>query len=215
MLKTVSYFAFLVLFILIIKLLISVPADTVGWWKAGSASIGLASVLVVVLGQTAAFPWICKLPLVRSQFPNIDGTWDAILASNWPLIAPLHSLPVPASSVTKATIKIVSRLFFVRVDLQSNDQYSKSKTVAVSVKRDPETGAVRLHYVYENTTSKPKETDTGHHHGAAYLDVEQVGEVVKLEGLYWTNRNWTKGMNTAGTIVCVRNKTKKSRKPRA
>ena len=206
--KTVSYFAFLVLGVLAIKVLMGMPTDAAGWWRAGATSIAWASGLVFVAGQTPLFPLVCKLPLVRNQFPNIDGVWDATLTSNWPQIAAREGLAAPATTVTKATITIVSRLFFVRVDLNSNDQYSKSKTVAVGVKRDPETGAVRLHYVYENTTSRPVESDTGHHHGAAYLDVEQKGSIVKLDGLYWTNRNWTKALNTAGTIACERQKTK-------
>jgi hypothetical protein len=103
-----------------------------------------------------------------------------------------------------ATVTIIARLFFIRMNLASDSRYSTSKTVFVRASRDAEDGSVTLHYLYKNTTNVPKATDSDSHDGAANLCVEWRGDDIWLEGVYWTNRNWHLGLNTAGKITLTR-----------
>ena len=65
-------------------------------------------------------------------------------------------------------------------------------------------GSVTLHYLYKNTTKVPEATDSDSHDGAANLCVEWQDTDIWLEGVYWTNRNWHLGLNTAGKITLMR-----------
>lgn len=182
------------------------PSSAMEWWKIASGAVSISGLAVALIGQSFLFPILCRLPLVRNWFPPIDGEWKAALESNWPAIqqrikpgdAPLPLAPVPA------TVTIIARLFHIRMNLASDSKYSTSKTVFVRATRDPEDGSVTLHYLYRNTTKVPKATDSGSHDGAANLTVERHGADLRLEGVYWTNRNWHIGLNTAGKITLRR-----------
>ena len=82
--------------------------------------------------------------------------------------------------------------------LDTKDSYSNSRTILAGVAKDPVSERCRLIYVYENTTPDPEQTDTEFHLGAAVLTLKDENGEGVLEGPYWTNRNWTKGLNTAG-----------------
>lgn len=178
------------------------------WWKIASGAVTEAAVLVTVLGQTPLFPLLCRLPLVRNWLPPIDGAWTAALESNWPAIQQRVDPQATDVALTpvKATVTIRARLFFVRINLESDDRYSTSKTIFVRASRDAEDGTTQLHYIYRNSTKVPAATDSSAHDGAACLNVEGPPDAIWLEGVYWTNRNWHKGLNTAGKIALRRAK---------
>lgn len=173
-------------------------------------ALGKGSTIATLLfgaGQTKAFPLLCRWKLLRPFLADLDGTWKGALHSNWPLIRSRlpGAPPQPAPSALQCapvTAEIRVRLFSVSMTLRSDDtRYSGSETVSMRLDRNPETDRVRVAYVYANTTKNPEDTDSGFHHGAAVLDLEEEdGKPQALDGLYWTNRNWTKGLNTAGTI---------------
>lgn len=207
--SALSYFGLLCAAVIAIWAALAPPVDPSSlkeWWKIASAAVAGCGLAVAVIGQTPLFPLLCRLPVVRSWFPPIDGQWKASLQSNWPAIqqrslsgsAPVALAPVPA------TVTIIARLFFIRMNLASDNRYSTSKTVFVRASRDPEDGSVTLHYLYRNTTKVPETTDSDSHDGAANLCVEGRGADIWLEGVYWTNRNWHIGLNTAGKITLRR-----------
>lgn len=182
------------------------PSSPTEWWKIASGAVSGSGLAVALVGQSPLFTLLCRLPLVRGWFPPIDGEWKATLESNWPAIqqrAHPHSAPVSLAPVP-ATVTIIARLFYVRMNLTSDNRYSTSRTVFVRVSRDPEDGSVTLHYLYKNTTLVPEATDSDSHDGAANLGVERQGSDIWLEGVYWTNRNWHVGLNTAGRITLRR-----------
>jgi hypothetical protein len=182
------------------------PSSLGEWWKIASTVVSAAGLIVAILGQTKLFEFICRAPLIKTWFPAISGEWTATLASNWPAIQE-RTQPggpsVPLAPVT-AKVTIIARLFFIRINLVSDDRYSTSKTLFVRASRDPEDGSVTLHYIYWNTTKVPKATDSDSHDGAAALTLENQGDELWLEGVYWTNRNWHQGLNTAGKITLRR-----------
>jgi len=181
---------------------------TSGTFRIASAVVGGLLLLIFMLGETPAFPWLCKRMPLSFLFPDIDGVWRVELESNWPIIAKLEGIEIgvqaPADKKLSGTITIKARLFSVHMKLDMDNKYSKSRTLFVKVEKDAG-GTVNLHYVYENTTLKPVETDSGSHFGAASLELTNSsdGEVV-LEGPYWTNRNWERARNTAGLITLRR-----------
>jgi len=182
------------------------PSNLWAWWKIASAAAANFALLVTVVGQTAFFPLICRLPLVRDWFPAVEGTWVAELESNWPEIqrrAEPTAKPVKIAPV-KATVKFRARLFSIRMNLESNDRYSTSKTIFVRASRDEEDGSVQFHYIYRNTTLKPKPTDSSGHSGAGCLTLHGKAGELWMEGVYWTDRNWHRGLNTAGKITLQR-----------
>lgn len=207
--RSITLFGLLCAAIIALWAVIAPPAQaySIGqWWKITSGSVSLAALAVGLIGQSPIFPWLCRLPFVRSWFPPLDGEWLASLESNWPAIQQRAEPGSPSISLApvKAKVTIIARLFYIRMNLASDDRYSTSKTIFVRATRDPEDGSVMLHYLYRNTTKLPKPTDSDSHDGAATLNVEGVGTAIWMEGVYWTNRNWHLGLNTAGRMTLRR-----------
>lgn len=185
------------------------PSEPAEVWRLISGSVTVVGVLTYLLGQTAAFPWLCRQPIVRSFFPDVDGHWTGTMESNWPTIMERAGLvkpgEAPAMGIVPADFTIKARLFYVKMNQASTSGYTTSKTIFVRLSRDAEDGEVRLNYMYEATTLRPVETDSGKHHGAGYVDLKGVAtDQPRLEGVYWTNRNWHNALNTAGKILLTR-----------
>lgn len=188
-----------------------VPTAFPGWWREiwGGASTGTSlTALLFALGETPLFPWICRLSLIGQIFPDVDGRWVGYTESNWPQIAARINgdgqAAAPAVQRTPVTVIVKARLVRVHLTLESDTHYSKSQTIAVTVMKHGADDCVRFAYIYENYTSKPETTDSGHHYGAACVDLFNRNGSQCLDGNYWTNRNWMKGLNTAGRIVLSR-----------
>lgn len=173
-----------------------------------SSSVTISAFVILVLGQSPLFPSICKLPVVRGYFPPIDGEWKVTLDSNWDKIKEMKG--IAGDKVTlpvEGTVKIKSRLLFVHISFDSNSRYSGSKTVCVSISRDPYDSTIKLNYIYENHTPTPEATDSPIHNGAARVTIsEDDVNGLTMTGTYWTDRKWTEGMNTAGRITYRRAK---------
>lgn len=205
-----SFAAGLTLIVFVLWVLFAQPSSPWDYISIGLRSIPLAVGLLALFGQTVPLvPRIASWKWVQRLFPNIlphlDGKWRAKLTSNWPTIAAAHGLPGGSGAATLADVKITVRLFTVRVELLSDTKYSESETEAVRVLKNLEHGDVRLHYIYRNDTPEAKETDSGFHRGAASLRLKRPdGALPYLDGHYWTNRNWEKGLNTAGRITMWR-----------
>jgi hypothetical protein len=204
--------------VFLILILYNSPPDSLyAWFKhICEAATGTATIIGLV-GNRWVFPHIWKLkPVQRALFPYVAGQWVGAISSNWPVVramteaytngGPSH----PASDLDIGSIKpenkpikvtIVADLFRITMVLETTDQYSKSQTIVVRPVRGPQ-NRPRLMYIYENDTNRPVNTDTSGHFGAAWLDVLDDGK--RLEGIYWTARNWTKGLNTAGEIALTR-----------
>jgi len=185
---------------------VATPVNAWDYFSIGLRSITIAITVLAFLGETVPLiPWVASWAVVQKFFPttlpHLDGQWRAKLTSNWPTIAKAHKLPDGADGPIFAQVRIKVRLFTLRVELTSDTKYSESKTEAVRVLRNLDDGDIRLHYIYWNDSPEAKETDSGNHRGAASLKLKRPdGAQPFLEGHYWTNRNWEKGLNTAGRI---------------
>lgn len=198
------YVLFLCLFIFVGLYFCFPPSELGDYWSLVKLA-ATATLFLVGLGQTPLFPRICKLPWVKNYFPPIDGEWQVVIRSNWNVLRQLVGEAKGEALFSKeGKVTITSRLFSVQMKFQSNDKYSKSSTTMVGVRRDPEHGTIELNYCYHNATRNPNVTDSGCHYGAARVEVHEDSGQVSLEGEYWTNRNWNKGLNTAGLITFER-----------
>lgn len=168
-----------------------------------SSSVTIAAFIFLVIGQSPLFPNICKLPIIRGYFPPIDGEWEVTLESNWDKIKEMKGIVDGKVTLPiEGKVKIKSRLLFVHISFYSNSRYSGSKTVCVSISRDPYDSTIKLNYIYENHTPTPEATDSPIHNGAARVTIsEDEVNGLAMTGTYWTDRKWTEGMNTAGRVA--------------
>lgn len=178
--------------------------------------------LVVVLGATyflgASFyysGWRIiwrKFPILNKLlFPDLNGIWLGSSDSNWPVIRKMKDGALSEGGITEEELEKVSlqrndmaveikaSLFKVKVlgKLSATNGDSYSIISAMLKKEDAET--VNLAYIYEQSIPDPKTTDQDMHIGAANLAWNTCSPN-KLEGVYWTRRNWRQGLNTAGLI---------------
>jgi uncharacterized membrane protein len=177
-------------------------------WRLASSSVSVSTAVILIVGQTAIFPWICRLWGFKSIFPPIDGEWRGIFRSNYPVIAQAFGLDAPAEGheiVVKFVIR--ARLFKVRihaVSLLPKPGYMRSDSTAFSIMRCAHTGRDIIHYVYDAYVGDPDSNDVDRFYGAARLTIIDEDDESSLEGTYWTDRNWTRGYNTAGSLVLRR-----------
>lgn len=172
----------------------------------------IAGFLFWLLGQTRAFPVICRLPIIKLYIPDIDGEWKGFVRSNWPRVQSHQRASEPgAPSVdtiplldVAVTARITARLFRVGMSLVSGNQHSESHSLAVRVRRVSDSGRVELIQVYENTNKNPSSDDQQSHFGASLLELKPDSTPPKLTGFYWTNRNWASATNTAGMLELTR-----------
>ena len=181
--------------------------------SAVSISVIAVSAVVFLAGQSTLFPWLCSLPLIWRIFPNIDGEYEVEISSNWSVIKARSDgrEPVvsPEGDVTlfkkMGRAKITARLVRIDVSLTMDDRYLTSETVTCALQRDKGEHKPVLVYVYSSDVPTPKNTDSQRHLGAARIPIPLERRPMVLEGNYWTDRNWHKGLNTAGHIRLRRN----------
>jgi hypothetical protein len=191
------------------------PADSVwNWCKHVTQAVGATAAAIIILGNKWVFPHIWRLKFVQAAtFPYVAGEWVGTVSSNWPVVKAMmdayangaepkgaDTLDISKIPPEKKPIKvtITADLFSIDMRLETLDRYSVSKSLMVKPKRATAVEPARLLYIFENQTDVPVNTDSSNHIGAARLDVTKDGDV--LAGTYWTARNWTKGLNTAGRI---------------
>ena len=171
-------------------------------WRAVTSTVVLGSLLLALLGQSPVFAWLCRLPFISEKFPPISGEWDITVESNWGVMlkwlgegdgSSLHSV--------EGRVKIKARFFGVKMEFISRDGYSESQTINVAVRPSQQGGLIELNYMYTNFTLVPKATDTSCHTGAARVFVKESEGELSMVGIYFTDRKWTEGLNTAGTVT--------------
>jgi hypothetical protein len=98
------------------------------------------------------------------------------------------------------TVEIKASLFRASMKLIPKDRYTDSQTIWLRPVREEEAGHPRLYYMYKSFAQVPKSTDVQLHFGAAYADIIEVVGKLTLRGSYWTERDWPRGNNTAGSL---------------
>jgi hypothetical protein len=204
------------------------PSDSwSGWPKHVALAATATAVVIGLLGNRWVFCPLWRLqPLQTFLFPYVAGEWTGTISSNWPVskalmkaftegcsARPADELDVAILGTEEKPIKVTieADLFRVSMKLETTDKYSSSHTVVVKPQLHGPGGVPRLLYLYQNDTPVPLSTDSSSHLGAAYLDIKGQGDDMVMEGTYWTARNWTKGLNTAGRISLKRTPQRRRR----
>jgi hypothetical protein len=138
-----------------------------------------------------------------------------MISSNWSVISAIRTGATGSGGLVDAdlhvdrlgtfdkavTVEIKASLFRANMKLIPKDAYTDSQTIWLRPVAQGEAGHPRLYYMYKSITQgAPKETDLHLHVGAAYVDVITDGDELILRGVYWTERDWPHGNNTAGAI---------------
>jgi hypothetical protein len=174
------------------------------WWVLSMLVLS-ACALFFLAGQTAVFPLLCRLPWLWRLFPNIDGDYRVEVCSNWSAIK--TGLAHPATDDHQGGIAVFNKMGVarIRVRLASvdmrlvRDGCPCSETVMCSPRKDRKTRSTVLFYIFDSVPPDAKTLDQ-RHLGAAQLRIPPERFPKILEGVYWTDRNWHKGLNTAGNI---------------
>jgi hypothetical protein len=183
-------------------------SDPTEFWRVASLAVSITGGLMLVVGQTAIFPWLCRLWGIRDFIPPIDGKWRGEFRSNYAEIAHAFDLPPPDATVPIIVrFEIKARLFHVRIQtesLQPKERYMRADSTAFSIMRCSHTGRDVIHYVFDAFIGDPEVSDVDSFYGAARMVILGKGNDLRLVGTYWTDRNWQRGYNTAGSFTLIR-----------
>lgn len=195
------------------------PDAAAGLWNAKGLVLAGPSLVIFLLTLRPVFRWVHRLSFARHwMFPWLDGAWEGEIHSNWPRIRatldaardvgrafdPLSDEHDPEAQVPVAiSADIRSGLFDYAITIRISGSRESHTIFVKPVWCKP--AAPRLYYVYEQSEYGPVDaSDSRQHRGAAILDFDsQSGN---LRGEYWTQRQASLGLNTAGTIVLRRTK---------
>lgn len=201
-----------------ITLFRSSPAEAHDFLRQRGIIIGLVNAIVFLLTFRPIFLILYRLTWASHWwFPLLDGRWTGELRSNWPRIEAMmlaakgarpkfdvlsDELPGSSERVTTLEATIRCSLFYVQIDICIPGTRRTSQTIFARPEwRRP--FPPQLAYMYDQADhGSVAVTDAPRHRGAAVLDYDQsTGE---LRGEYWTNRQATKGLNTAGSLILKR-----------
>ena len=186
----------------------------------------LVALLTTFFGSTgwrAPWRWTWRtFPFLNTViFPDLNGVWVGSTISNWPTLKKmldasqgrggitqdeLHSTP---GQIDAMAVQIKASLFRVQITAGLSATNGQSHSITVRPWKDAH-NRLHLTYVYEQNTPDPAMTDVETHLGAAELMID-MDDFEKAEGIYWTRRNWQKGLNTAGRLDLCRIEARKNR----
>ena len=207
-------FAFFIVLLTIIcgafAYLAETPSSLIDFFSLFSKVGFVLSIIVVGIGQSPIFALLCNFWPLNLLFPNIDVEWHGKIPSNWPAIAKAQGITDPDGNPFKEStipvqVDICVKLLTISIELRSNSGYQNSKTVSCVLKRNSHRG-FELSYIYRSTVPGPRVSDDQSFVGAGLIDISSKNPT-QLNGLYWTNRKWVEGLNTAGEIVLSREDT--------
>lgn len=162
--------------------------------------------------------------LSEKVFPDLNGEWNVVLNSNWPRIEQLldaaksdknaldmgscsDGMLMPLGSLTLRA-KIRQTWFGLEMRLSNPEQNSPiqdSETIVVEPTAPNGLRRPGICYLYRQRNQTDALTDDGVFDGAARLEYDSESD--SLEGHFWTNRMWRRGMCTAGTITFTRRRS--------
>jgi len=205
------FYAFIILVpvVLISALLFAIqPVQSVDEFFLLFAKSGIiVAVVTALMSNSSMFSLVSKFTPLRWLVPHIHGKWAGQVTTNYFDKAKKMGLEAkpdgaPPTSQIAVTVEILVNLFTVTIRLESTSGYLTSETKACQLRKAGE-GGFELAYVTVNTVVHPEETDEQSFSGAGLIRFQSKSPEA-LRGTQWTNRNWQKCLNTAGTITLDR-----------
>jgi hypothetical protein len=191
--------------------------------QAAKDGASLTATIATVFVSTPVWRLLWLLPVMRRIAPPLDGEWTGVVRSNWTIIEAMKegakqsgaaaidvdAMPSQLPALREVPVRafIKSSFFSLELRLETDvDKYQISSLKSVEFKPVVGTTPAMLSYVFVGEVLDPKPGDVPAFDGAATLCVETVAGQATLEGKTWTNRAWTRGLNTAGVIRLRRDK---------
>lgn len=140
---------------------------------SGAVVIDLGLLFFVYVG----WRWIWeKVPRLNQWlYPDLNGTWAASI--DW--------VKDGKTGLALGTVSIKQNFFTLSIEMDA--PRSESRTIALSVKKDPESARPLLHYIYEVREKYQSPGQNMVYQGAASLVVD-VSTYDRLSGNYFTSR---------------------------
>lgn len=164
------------------------PVLSLDFLRPFSIVVGIVGAVVTIFNKWAwawsAFKgWYVKRPDLR-------GTWQVELKSNW-------VNPETGESAPPITSYVAIRQTLATLSLRLMTPESRSKLIAHSIELEPD-GIYRIAGIYRNEPKLELQGDRSEiHHGSLLLEV--YGDPpASLEGHYWTDRNTRGSMTFSG-----------------
>lgn len=158
------------------------------------------------------------LVLADKIYPDLNGTYDVVLESNWPIVKrtldasrkeaerfdpfSLDQEP-PALLRLELEATIEQSWFDIRMRMypKNTDAVIKSsRTLATIPLSATHSNDKELIYMFEQENENRAPTDEERFCGAARLVIDPANPR-RLSGAYWNNRMWQRGVNAAGRIT--------------
>lgn len=180
---------------------------------AAAWTTGLVTVFVTIGWRVL---WL--LPGVAAKIPAIDGQWTGVMRSNWSIVESLKTaakqrggqavdvddltFAFPALVEVPVTVTACTTFLGVSLVLETGDGgYQVSQLKAAEVKPAADGNPATLAYVFEGRVQHPRPGDSSCFQGAGILSIRKGSDgVLTMQGPGWTNRNWERGLNTAGLL---------------
>ncbi len=155
--------------------------------------------------------------LAKTIYPDLNGTYDVVLESNWPIVKRMLDAAVrqaepfdpfsrdqEAPPLLKVELEAVIEQTWFDISMwiypkTADAVIKRSKTLATIPLKGSATIERELIYVFEQENDVRAPTDDAHHMGAARLKIDRSDHRI-LTGEYWNNRAWQRGVNAAGRL---------------
>ena len=167
--------------------------------------------------------------LSKKIYPDLNGTYDVVLESNWPIVKRMLDASLKTSPPFDPFAREQEAPPLLKVELEAVIEqtwfditmwvYPKAQGAAIKRSKTLATipiggsGSIEkeLIYVFEQENDTRAPTDDPYHEGAARLRLDR-SDSGRLTGEYWNNRAWQRGVNAAGRLTL--NRVSRDPKPR-
>lgn len=161
-------------------------------------------------------PW-----LSNRYFPDLNGKWVVTIQSNWLIVDALKTSAASNEMTFDPFTDEMPDLLEVSFDVNIKQSWFRtdiaflpnnktpllsSETISVEFFKS-ENGKKSIAWIYEQTNKQGNDqrlavTDQPKFYGSAVLTVKD--DASELQGQYWQNRSWDRGLNAAGLILLRR-----------
>ncbi|AOR57591.1 hypothetical protein [Pectobacterium parmentieri] len=117
--------------------------------------------------------------------PDFNGQWIGSIESNY-------------NGNTKIEFPIEIEASFFSIKMKGTTTIGRTYSNYCKIFRT-EDDCFELHYMFKVFNDTPSVTDESFYEGAARLRVTDI-KTMSMKGVFWTNRCWQNGENTAGVI---------------
>jgi len=158
-------------------------------------TVTVFTIITVLVGKFLWSPLASTRWFSDAVFADVSGDWEGLLQ-----VAEAGQAAGTRAPGDRVDVHIDQDFFELEITFTSRTRHSDSRTIAVWPERDPATRKQRLWYVYEARVQGPLPGDPAVYQGAGFIDVRKTRGGDTLDGVYWTNRNWQRNAQSAGSL---------------